>query len=290
MVEEKLEDRIIITPLINAREQFGPSSIDLRLGAGFKVVKNTRYTHMDPLNEAEKIKRDIALYTEEVSIKTLKSFILHPGEFALGSTLEFIRLPNDIAARLEGRSTWGRVGLQIHSTAGFVDPGFSGSLTFELQNMGKVPLSLYAGMRVAQISFYQSEESLIPYYKKQFNKYSGKMGTVSSMYSDDQEFKIFRKLRELDNKKYLFSWEHVPGNDEQRLILFLKQRYDIDWLKTAKIKKIDDETIIVSFKENYLSLKFNDDKTVVKIEIDDGRTDELSAKLENCVLNIYRKK
>lgn len=201
MLAEKLEDRIIITPLINAREQFGPSSIDLRLGTGFKVVKNTRYTHIDPLNNVEQIKRDIAIYTEYLQIRTLKSFVLHPGEFALGSTLEFIRLPNDIAARLEGRSTWGRVGLQIHSTAGFVDPGFSGSLTFELQNMGKVPLSLYAGMRLAQISFYSSEESLIPYYKKQFSKYGGKMGTVGSMYSDDQEFKIFRKLREWEKER-----------------------------------------------------------------------------------------
>lgn len=173
----------------------------MRLGTGFKVVKNTRYTHIDPLNEPEQIKRDIAMYTEDVQLRALKPFILHPGEFALGSTLEFIRLPEDIAARLEGRSTWGRVGLQIHSTAGFVDPGFSGSLTFELQNMGKVPLSLYAGMRLAQISFYQSKKSFIPYNKKQFSKYGGKMGTVGSLYSDDQEFKIFRKLRELENKK-----------------------------------------------------------------------------------------
>jgi dCTP deaminase len=156
---------------------------------------------MDPLNDEERIKREVAIYTEDIQIRALKSFVLHPGEFALGSTLEFIRLPNDIAARLEGRSTWGRLGLQIHSTAGFVDPGFSGSLTFELQNMGKVPLSLYAGMRVAQISFYSSEESRIPYDKKRFSKYGGKMGTVGSKYSDDPEFKMFRKLLELEREK-----------------------------------------------------------------------------------------
>lgn len=201
MLAENPKDRIIITPLINAREQFGPTSIDLRLGTEFKVIKNTRYTHMDPLKPPEQIKREIAIYTEEIQVRALKCFVLHPGEFALGSTLEFIRLPNDIAARLEGRSTWARVGLQVHSTAGFVDPGFSGSLTYELQNMGKVPLSLYAGMRVAQISFYSSEESLIPYDKKQFSKYGGKMGTVGSMYGDDQEFKIFRKLLKLEREK-----------------------------------------------------------------------------------------
>lgn len=201
MLIENPNDRIIITPLINAREQFGPASIDLRLGTNFKVVKNTRYTHMDPLDDIDKIKREIAIYTEDVQIRALKCFVLHPGEFALGSTLEFIRLPNDIAARLEGRSTWGRVGLQVHSTAGFVDPGFSGSLTFELQNVGKVPLSLYSGMRVGQISFYLSEESCIPYYKKQFSKYGGKMGTVGSKYNEDKEFEIFRELQKQERKK-----------------------------------------------------------------------------------------
>ena len=194
MLAENPKDRIIISPLINAKEQFGPTSIDLRLGTRFKVVKNTHYTHMDPMKDVEEINRDIAIYTENIQIRALKSFVLHPGEFALGSTLEFIRLPDDTAARLEGRSTWGRVGLQIHSTAGFVDPGFSGSLTFELQNVGKVPLKLYAGMRIAQLSFYTSETSQIPYYKKRFSKYGGKMGTVSSKYGEDPEFKIFRKL------------------------------------------------------------------------------------------------
>jgi len=201
MLAENPKDRIILTPLIDAKEQFGPTSIDLRLGTRFKVVKNTRYTHMDPLNEVGQINREVAIYTEDIQIRALKCFVLHPGEFALGSTLEFIRLPNDIAARLDGRSTWGRVGLQIHSTAGFVDPGFSGSLTFELQNMGKVPLSLYAGMRVAQISFYLSEESRIPYDKKRFSKYGGKMGTVGGKYSEDPEFEMFRKLKDLEMKK-----------------------------------------------------------------------------------------
>lgn len=201
MLDEDPARRIILKPIIDAEQQFGPSSIDLRLGTRFKVVKNTRYTHMDPLSEEEQIKRNIAIYTEDVYIKPLKYFVLHPGEFALGSTLEYIKLPNDIAARLEGRSTWGRLGLQIHSTAGFVDPGFSGSLTFELQNAGKVPISLYAGIRVAQISFYQSEESQIPYGKKKFAKYSDKMGTVGSKYDEDPEFSMFRKLKKKNNNQ-----------------------------------------------------------------------------------------
>lgn len=201
MLDEDPKHRIILTPIIDAEQQFGPSSIDLRLGTRFKVVKNTRYTHMDPLSEEEQIKRNIAIYTEDVYIKPLKYFVLHPGEFALGSTLEYIKLPNDIAARLEGRSTWGRLGLQIHSTAGFVDPGFSGSLTYELQNAGKVPIMLYAGIRVAQVSFYQSEESQIPYGKKKFTKYGDKMGTVGSKYDEDPEFGMFRKLKKKNNNQ-----------------------------------------------------------------------------------------
>ncbi len=186
------KSRIIITPIIKAEQQFGPSSIDLRLGAKFKVSKNIRYTHMDPLsNENEQIH-----YIENVHIRPLRYFVLHPGEFALGSTLEYIKLPNDLAARLEGRSTWGRLGLQIHSTAGFVDPGFSGSLTFELQNAGKAPIALYVGMRVAQISFYETRGSQIPYDKKKFTKYGDKVGTAESKYDEDPEFSMFRKLRD----------------------------------------------------------------------------------------------
>ncbi len=195
MLDKNPKRRIILTPIIDAEQQFGPSSIDLRLGTRFKVVKNTRYTHMDPLSEEEEIKKNIAIYTEDVYIKPLKYFVLHPQEFALGSTLEYIRLPNDIAARLEGRSTWGRLGLQIHSTAGFVDPGFSGSLTFELQNVGKVPIALYAGIRVAQICFYESEESQIPYSKKKFTKYGDKMDVLGSKCDEDPEFGLFRKIR-----------------------------------------------------------------------------------------------
>lgn len=205
MLDKNPKRRIILTPIINAEQQFGPSSIDLRLGTRFKVVKNTRYTHMDPLSDEEEIKKNIAIYAEDVYIKPLKYFVLHPQEFALGSTLEYIRLPNDIAARLEGRSTWGRLGLQIHSTAGFVDPGFSGSLTFELQNVGKVPISLYAGIRVAQICFYESEESQIPYSKKKFTKYGDKMDVLGSKYDEDPEFDMFRKIK----KSYIRQIHHL---------------------------------------------------------------------------------
>ena len=149
--------RISIKPLIYLRGQLGPSSIDVRLGTEFKVIRRQQYTHLDPLRKKQDIELDVKKYTEEVLVRfhpKYGGFVLHPGEFALGSTLEYICLPNDLAARLEGRSSWSRIGLQVHVTGGFIDPGFCGTITFELCNLGKVPLPLYVGLRVAQLAFY----------------------------------------------------------------------------------------------------------------------------------------
>ncbi len=192
IIEKDPHKKIVVTPIIDSGHQFGPSSLDLRLGTEFKIIKNSRQTHIDPLDESD------VVYAEPVHIKPLEPFVLHPGQFVLGCTLEYLKLPEDIAGRLEGRSTWGRLGLQIHSTAGFVDPGFCGNLTFELNNVGNVPISLYAGVRIAQISFYESEDTEIPYDKKKITKYGSKTGTVESKYLNDPEFKILRKMK---NKK-----------------------------------------------------------------------------------------
>jgi len=110
----------------------------------------------------------------------------------LASTLEYFRLPATLAGRLEGRSTWGRLGLQVHSTAGFVDPGFSGILTFELQNMGKGPLILYPGVRIAQICFFRCNATAIPYTQKPGAKYHSKLGSAGSMFNEDSEFRAIR--------------------------------------------------------------------------------------------------
>ena len=194
MVDTDEERQLIITPIINAKEQFQPTSVDLRLGTEFKIIKNVKFAFLDPLKDIEEIKLDVINYTEDIQISFNGTFILHPHEFVLGSTLEYIKLPRDLAGRLEGKSTWGRVGLQIHSTAGFVDPGFDGSLTFELLNVGKVPIPLFPGLRVAQISFYQSADSFIPYKEKAYTFYSGRPGTVGSLYYKLPEFKVFRKI------------------------------------------------------------------------------------------------
>jgi dCTP deaminase len=124
-----------------------PSSIDLHLDREFRVFRNNRYPYIDPRAPQPDL-------TEVVGVDDEEAFILHPGEFVLGQTLEWVELPNDVVARLEGRSSLGRLGLLIHSTAGYVDPGWKGNLTLELSNVANLPIALYAGMGIGQISFF----------------------------------------------------------------------------------------------------------------------------------------
>lgn len=200
MVHEEDDKKIVITPLIDAKTQINPSSVDLRLGNEFKISETTRYTHLEPCNDKEEVAREILSYTKDVHLDPFTPFILHPFEFVLGSTLEFIKVPKDLAARLEGRSSWGRLGLQIHSTAGFVDPGYSGSLTFEFVNVGKIPLKIFPGVRIGQISFYTTQETSIPYQEKVSTKYSGSVAAISSVFYKDYEFGIIRKDHRYCNK------------------------------------------------------------------------------------------
>ncbi|MGE0201697.1 MAG: dCTP deaminase [Candidatus Melainabacteria bacterium] len=195
LVDPDPERRIIITPLIKPEEQFGPTSVDLRLGTDFQVLRRTNLTHLDPMKCPESLARDVQNHMVHVTVKPTEPFILHPGEFALASTLEFVRIPLDMAARLEGRSTWGRLGLQIHATAGFVDPGFQGALTFELSNVSNIPLPLYPGVRISQLCFYQSSVTHLPYSKKRYSKYSGKTSTASSAFFRDPEYARIREAR-----------------------------------------------------------------------------------------------
>jgi dCTP deaminase len=123
-----------------------PSSVDLHLDRSFRVFRNNRYAFID----VRKPQPDL---TELVTVENDEPFVLHPGEFVLGQTLEWVELPVDIVARLEGRSSLGRIGLLIHSTAGYVDPGWKGNLTLELSNVANLPIALYFGMKIGQISF-----------------------------------------------------------------------------------------------------------------------------------------
>ncbi len=196
------ERRIIITPLIRPEEQFGPTSVDLRLGTDFQVLTRSNITHLDVVKSPEQLSQDMHKCITSVKVNPTQPFVLHPGEFALASTLEYIRVPLDLAARLEGRSTWGRLGLQIHATAGFVDPGFSGALTFELSNVSTVPIQLYPGVRISQICFFQSVETRLPYDKKRFTKYSGKMSTAASAFFRDPEYARIREAQEALTYQY----------------------------------------------------------------------------------------
>jgi len=136
--------RIVIDPYDVTLVQ--PSSVDVRVDRRFRVFRNSRYPFIDVRTAMEGL-------TEPVEVTGGEAFILHPGEFVLGQTLERVTLPDDLVARLEGKSSLGRLGLLIHSTAGFVDPGFSGNLTLELSNVANLPITIYEGMPIGQISF-----------------------------------------------------------------------------------------------------------------------------------------
>ena len=185
--------KIFINPILSS-SQIQPASVDLRLGAEFLIIKTGKITHLDPLRNPDDVKFEVEKYTDKHNILNKNDrFILHPDEFVLGCTLEYIRLPLDIAARVEGRSSWGRVGILVHSTAGFIDPGFCGNITFELKNMGKVPIPLYPGIRMAQLAFFKVFNEIE--YK---GKYNESFGVVPSKYFDDYEFNKMRK----DAKEY----------------------------------------------------------------------------------------
>lgn len=186
---------IVITPLIDVESQIGSSSVDLRLGTEFRVIRRLLKSHFDLDVPNEKMREEVREYTEVVHLREDCPFILHPGEFALATTLEYLRIPDYLAARLEGRSTWGRVGLQVHSTAGFVAPGFEGTLTFELHNMGKLPLPLYPGVRVSQLSFHRCAPVIVPYSSKPGAKYAKSTGAKDTMFYEDYEYGVIRSRR-----------------------------------------------------------------------------------------------
>jgi dCTP deaminase len=167
--------RIEVDPFDPAMVQ--PSSIDVRIDRYFRVFQNHRYPFIDPKQSQPDL-------TKEVETDMEVPFVLHPGEFVLGSTLEVVRLDNDIVARLEGKSSLGRLGLLIHSTAGFVDPGFNGRLTLELTNVANLPIMLYYKMPVSQISFARlTTPADTPYGAKETgSKYQDQSGPEASRY------------------------------------------------------------------------------------------------------------
>jgi dCTP deaminase len=176
--EEIDSGRIEIDPFDPSCVQ--PSSVDLHVDAVFRVFHNARYPFID-------VKRPMEDLTEVVEVKGDDPFILHPGEFVLGATRERIRLPEDLVARLEGKSSLGRLGLLIHSTAGYVDPGWNGYLTLELSNVANLPITIYPGMKIGQISFFRlTTEADEPYGSAGTrSKYQGQRGPTPSRFFEE---------------------------------------------------------------------------------------------------------
>jgi len=155
-----------------------PSSIDVRVAPQFRVFHNNRRPFID-------VREPIDDLTELVEIDEDAPFILHPGEFVLGSTVERVALPDDLVARLEGKSSLGRLGLLIHSTAGFIDPGWDGTVTLELSNVARLPITIHVGMKIGQLSFMKLDQPAErPYGHPDLgSKYQGQAGPVDSLYA-----------------------------------------------------------------------------------------------------------
>ncbi|ADD45540.1 dCTP deaminase [Stackebrandtia nassauensis] len=178
-----LSDRDIVASMKDGRlgvepfapELIQPSSVDVRLDRWFRVFNNQKYTHIDPSKQQDEL-------TSLSEVDEGESFVLHPGEFVLASTLEVITLPDDLAARLEGRSSLGRLGLLTHSTAGFIDPGFSGHITLELSNVANLPISLWPGMKIGQMCLFKlSSPAEHPYgFAEYGSRYQGQRGPTAS--------------------------------------------------------------------------------------------------------------
>jgi dCTP deaminase len=178
-----LSDRDILAEIGTGRlavepwepELVQPSSVDVRLDRFFRVFDNSRYTHIDPSIQQDEL-------TTLVEPADDEPFVLHPGEFVLGSTLEIVTLPDDLAGRLEGKSSLGRLGLLTHSTAGFIDPGFSGHITLELSNVANLPITLWPGMKIGQLCLFRlSSPAEHPYGSAIYgSRYQGQRGPTPS--------------------------------------------------------------------------------------------------------------
>ena len=173
---------LVIDPLDDPDLQVQPASIDLRLGHEFLVFRHPHIPYIDPRAGTT------ADYTEKLEIKEGETFVLHPGEFVLGTTYERVKIPADLVAKVEGRSSLGRLAVVVHATAGFVDPSFEGHITLELSNLGRVPVALHPKMRVSQIALHQMTSAADrPYgHPSRGSKYQGQRGPVASRIERDR--------------------------------------------------------------------------------------------------------
>ena len=170
---ELTSGRVVLDPFDDDMVQ--PSSVDVRIDRYFRLFDNHKYPVIDPALEQPEL-------TRLVDVETDDAFVLHPGEFVLASTFEIVTLPDDVAARLEGKSSLGRLGLLTHSTAGFIDPGFSGHVTLELSNVATLPIKLWPGMKIGQLCFFRlSSPAEHPYGSGRYgSRYQGQRGPTAS--------------------------------------------------------------------------------------------------------------
>ncbi len=171
---------LVVDPLEDPDLQIQPASIDLRLDNGFIAFRASRLPCLDPRNIPDDA-------TERIEVPSGESFVLHPGDFVLGSTVERVKIPADLVARVEGRSSLGRLAIVVHATAGFIDPGFEGQITLELSNLGRTAVKLYPGMRISQIVLQtMTSPAERPYGAARGSKYQGQSGPVASRISSDK--------------------------------------------------------------------------------------------------------
>lgn len=189
-IKRSLEARhIIVTPNVDLDTQLGSCSLDFRLGSTFRVFAHNRHPFIDP-NDTQ-LMQDVM---EEVTVGDGDAFIMRPGEFVLAATKEHLTLPDDLLARVEGRSSLGRIGIIVHGTASIFDPGWEGIPVLELGNLGMMPVALYPGMRICSFTFEQLSSRVdVPYSKKASAKYVGQKGPDASRYA--REFEPKRRSR-----------------------------------------------------------------------------------------------
>ncbi len=182
LVEQKNAVYVNQGPEMDVDLQLGPSSLDLRLGYEFGILNTRKVEMIDTKNMQD---YDRYIRTEEHTAD--EGVVIHPGEFILGGTLETLNIPDDIVARVEGRSSYGRLGIIVHATAGYCDPGFEGDITLEIQNLGNAPVKLYPEDRVCQVVFEtMTQEAETPYGSKKDNKYMGQTGATGSKLDEEK--------------------------------------------------------------------------------------------------------
>ncbi len=188
--DQDIQDRIdegdlVIEPLDNPELQIQPASVDLRLGNEFLEFQRTNIPTIHPNSEQE-----VDDYVRKTYVDEEDEFILHPGDFVLGTTHESVVIPDDIIAHVEGRSSLGRLAIVVHATAGLCDPGYEGQITLELSNLGAAPVALTPGMRISQLTFTELKSPAErPYGEERGSKYQGQKGPQASRVQNDPEFK-----------------------------------------------------------------------------------------------------